>query len=192
MKEMKILEKKNNKKAQIKPLFSHSIYLIGFMGCGKSTVASYLSDLLVLDMVELDELLAEKEGLSIADIFSQYGEEYFRDQESKLIMDLEGVTQRIVSCGGGAVLREANVKSMKQNGRVVLLTASPQTIYERVKNTAERPLLNDNMSVEHISELIERRREKYERAADLVVTTDDKSIPEICQEIMDKMTELEG
>lgn len=164
-----------------------NIYLIGFMGCGKSTIASYLSGLMGLKMMELDELIAEKEGLSIPDIFSRHGEDYFRDLETKLIMELEESEECIISCGGGAVIRPANVESMKKNGQILLLTASPETIYERVKNSTQRPLLNSDMSVEHIRELIERRREKYEMAADFVIATDDKTIEEICKEIRGKV-----
>jgi len=164
-----------------------NIYLIGFMGCGKSTVASYLSELMGLKMIELDELIAEKERLSIPDIFSRYGEDYFRNKETKLIMELQNIDENIISCGGGAVIRPINVESMKKNGQILLLTASPETIYERVKGSTQRPLLNNDMSVEHIRELIEKRREKYEMAADLVIETDHKTIEEICKEIKEKV-----
>ena len=82
----------------------------------------------------------------------------------------------IVSCGGGAALRAENVKEMKKNGRVVLLTAHPETILERVKDSEDRPLLNGNKNVEFIDNLMESRREKYEAAADIVVHTDKKDI----------------
>lgn len=167
-----------------------NIFLIGFMGCGKSTVAAHLSKMLAMDVIEVDELIVEKCGMSIADMFDQYGEEYFRNEESKLIIELEKTKQSIISCGGGAVIRDNNVQNMKKNGRIVLLTASPETIYERVRNTTERPLLNDNMSIEHIKELIERRREKYEAAADIVVPTDNKTIAEICENLIRQMVAM--
>ena len=81
---------------------------------------------------------------------------------------------------------------MKKNGRVVLLTASPETIYERVKDGNDRPLLNGNNSVEFIADMMEKRREKYEEAADIVVQTDDKTILQICEELITKLTELDG
>ena len=90
----------------------------------------------------------------------------------------------VISCGGGAALREENVVEMKKNGRVVLLTASPETIYERVKDSTERPILNGHMNVEYIAELMEQRREKYEAAADACVAVDGKSVDEICEEII--------
>ena len=93
----------------------------------------------------------------------------------------------VISCGGGAALREENVAEMKKNGRVVLLTASPHTIYERVKGQYRRPILNGNNNVEFIAELMEKRREKYEKAADIVIYTDGKSVLQICEELIAKL-----
>ena len=84
-------------------------------------------------------------------------------------------------------MRERNVKEMKKNGCVVLLTAAPETILERVKDSHDRPLLEGNKTVSYISELMEKRREKYEAAADLIIETDEKSTQEICEELVQKM-----
>lgn len=75
---------------------------------------------------------------------------------------------------------------MKQNGKIVLLTAEPQTIYERVKNNNERPLLNQNMSIEYIAEFLEKRKSAYFQAADIIIRTDGRNIADICQEILNK------
>ena len=80
---------------------------------------------------------------------------------------------------------------MKKNGRVVLLTAYPETILERVKDSEDRPLLNGNKNVEFIDNLMESRREKYEAAADIVVHTDKKAINTICEEIIQKLSEMD-
>ena len=80
---------------------------------------------------------------------------------------------------------------MKKNGRVVLLTASPETIYERVKDSNDRPILNGNKNVPFITDMMEKRREKYEAAADVVIQTDNKSILEISEELISKLTELD-
>ena len=88
-------------------------------------------------------------------------------------------------------LREENVREMKKNGRVVLLTASPETIYERVKDSNDRPLLNGNNNVEYIAELMEKRREKYEAAADVVIRTDGKTVLQISEELLTKLAELD-
>ena len=87
-------------------------------------------------------------------------------------------------------MREINVREMKKNGRVVLLTASPETILERVKDSDERPLLRGRKNTEHISELMEIRRPKYRAAADIIVDTDHKNVEEIAEEIVGKLTHL--
>ena len=86
---------------------------------------------------------------------------------------------------------EENVQEMKKNGRVVLLTASPQTVYDRVKDNNDRPILAQNKNVEFIADLMEKRREKYEAAADVVVQTDGKSVLEICEELIKKLLEMD-
>ena len=88
-------------------------------------------------------------------------------------------------------MRENNVAEMKKNGRVVLLTASPETIYQRVKNSHDRPLLENNKNVPFITELMEKRREKYEAAADVIIETDGKSELEICEELVQRLMELD-
>lgn len=88
-------------------------------------------------------------------------------------------------------MRENNVAEMKKNGRVVLLTASPETIYHRVKDSHDRPLLENNKNVSFITELMEKRREKYEAAADVIIETDKKSELEICEELVQRLMELD-
>ena len=95
---------------------------------------------------------------------------------------------QIISCGGGVALRDENVAEMKKNGKVVLLTASPEVILERVKDNDDRPLLRGNKNTEFISNMMEQRRPKYEAAADVVVNTDYKTVEEIAEEIVVKLT----
>ena len=94
------------------------------------------------------------EGMAIADIFKEKGEPYFRELETDLIKSFAGVEPAVISCGGGAVLKEENVRLMKESGKIVLLTAEPETIYERVKDSTERPVLNGNMNVGYIDCLL--------------------------------------
>ena len=160
------------------------IFLIGFMGCGKSTNAACLAEMTGARQVEMDQMIVENEGMAIADIFEEKGEAYFRELETELIKSFAGVKPAVISCGGGAVLKEENVRLMKESGKIVLLTAEPGTIYERVKDSTERPVLNGNMNVGYIEELMEKRRPKYEAAADVTIATDGKTSEEICGEIL--------
>jgi shikimate kinase len=183
---------KNSRRIQAKSLFDYNIFLIGFMGAGKSTVAAELKEKLEMDRVEMDEMIVQKQGMSISEIFDEYGEAYFRNLESNTLIELQKRKQTIVSCGGGVVMREDNADHMKKNGRVVLLTAKPETIYERVKDSDERPILNNHMNVDYISGLMEKRRERYEAVADITVTTDGKNATQICEEIISKLIALDN
>ncbi len=163
-----------------------NIFLIGFMGAGKSTVAKELSRRLGCERIEMDQLIVEKKGMPISEIFSTYGEDYFRDIETQCLIDFHKKNNVVVSCGGGVVIREKNIKYMKESGCIVLLSATPETIYERVKDSDERPILNDHMNVEFIADLMEKRRNKYISAADIVIDTDKKNVDEICDEIIER------
>ncbi len=180
-----------SKKVQAKKLFTRNIALIGFMGAGKSTVSHCLKDMLALEEVETDAMIVEAEKMAITDIFSKYGEPYFRNCESNAIIELQNRRRVIISCGGGAVMRDENVENLKKSSRIVLLTATPETTLERVKDSDERPILNGHMNVEYIAELMEKRREKYEAAADIVIATDKKTVIEICEELIQKLNQME-
>ena len=164
-----------------------NIFLIGFMGAGKSTIARTLQRELGFPLVEMDERIVQEQGMSINDIFAQYGEAHFREIESQLVVDLGKQEPSIVSCGGGVVVRPENTQNMKKSGRIVLLKASPETIFERVKNSTDRPILNGHMNVEYIAELMEKRRVRYEEAADITIQTDGKTREQICEEIIGKL-----
>lgn len=182
---------RNSKRIQARKLFDYNIVLIGFMGAGKSTISDYLSTMFDMDIVEMDQVIAEREEMSIPDIFATYGEEYFRDLETNLLKELQEESNLVISCGGGAALRACNVAEMKKNGRVVLLTASPEVILDRVKDSDDRPVLKGRKSIEGITELMEQRRERYEAAADIVIQTDHKSVQEICEELIQRLSEMD-
>lgn len=166
-----------------------NILLIGFMGTGKSTVSSRLKKRLGMKEVDTDALIVKKEGMSISDIFARKGEEAFRNMETALLEELKSEKNLIVSCGGGMALRDENAAIMKAAGTVVWLTAEPETILERVKNDDSRPLLRGNKNTAFIADLLEKRRSKYEAAADIAVATDYRRINDICDEIIQKIGE---
>lgn len=172
-------------------LFPYNIFLIGFMGTGKSTICAQLHSMFDMEIVEMDQMIEQQQGMRISDIFETYGEQYFRDLETKLLIDLQTKSHAVISCGGGTPMRACNVTEMKKNGRVVLLTASPETILARVKDNHDRPLLENNKTVPYIAELMQKRREKYETAADLIIQTDGKSAPEICEEMVHSLRALD-
>lgn len=166
-----------------------NIMLIGFMGTGKSTVAAYMNQAYGMEVVEMDDVLAEREQMTIPEIFDKYGEEYFRNRETELVQELQKDENKIVSCGGGVVLREQNVEEMKKAGVIVLLTALPETILDRVREDENRPLLRGNKNVAFIEKMLEDRGPKYRAAADVIVATDGKDAAAICREIMEKVQE---
>ncbi len=165
------------------------LFLIGFMGAGKTTVARELSALLGTEEIELDEEIVREIGMPIAEMFDRYGEEAFRDRETEALFRVAGRIPAVISCGGGCVLREENVRVMKESGTVVLLTAAPETVYARVKGQTERPILNGHMDVPYIASRMEERKAAYEAACDFRVSTDGKSPGEIAEEIMERIVE---
>lgn len=177
----------NSKKIQTKALFDYNFVLTGFMGAGKTTISNALKHIFAIDVIEMDQIIAEREGMSISEIFETYGEQYFRDAETNLLIELQSRKNIVLSCGGGTPLREVNVSEMKKIGKVILLTAKPETIFERVKDCHDRPVLENNKNIPFIAELMEQRRPKYEAAADIIISTDGKNEYEICEEIITKV-----
>ena len=167
----------------------NNLFLIGFMGAGKSSVSAGLGRMLGREVVEMDERIAAQEGMSIPELFAQKGEPYFRACETALLKSFAQGAPRIVSCGGGVPLREENVAAMRESGTVVLLTASPEVILERVKDSDERPLLQGHKEVPYIAALMEQRRPRYEAAADITVDTSRLNIEEVCRQVLRQVSE---
>ncbi len=178
-----------SKRIQSHEIFDFNIFLVGFMGVGKSTVSKALQRTFAMDVIEMDEIIAKNNGMSISEIFELHGEEYFRNEETELLRSCQGEKNKIISCGGGVAMRQVNVDEMRKSGKVVLLTAAPETILDRVKGNHDRPLLENKKNVDDIRDLMEKRRPAYEAAADIVISTDGKSAYEICEEIIAKVNE---
>ena len=181
---------KANTKTQAES-FTGNLFLIGFMGSGKSTIAAELSRMLHRPVLEMDEEIEKREGMSIPAIFSEHGEAYFRQLETDLLKETSALGGFLVSCGGGAAMREENVREMKKSGIIVLLTALPETILERVADDENRPLLKGRKNTADIEALIEKRRPAYEAAANYQVATDQKTSAQIAGEILE-ILEKEG
>ena len=159
------------------------IFLIGFMGTGKSAVAQKFAEMHDWECRELDTLIEQKENRTISKIFAQDGEEYFRTVETEVLKESLKGGRIVLSCGGGTPINEENVKIMKNNGIVIWLKAEPATILDRVKDDNKRPLLQGNMNLEYIEAMINRRIKYYENAADFQIDTDQHSVTEICEQI---------
>lgn len=160
-----------------------NIFLIGFMGAGKSTIARCLHSCHGMEWLEMDKEIEKREGMTISEIFRRKGEEYFRELETRLLLSLENRSNTVVSCGGGVPLRSCNVEAMKKSGIVVYLAARPETILERVKDSHDRPLLEGHKDVAYIEGLLEKRLGKYDAAADVQIATDGRRAAEIGEEI---------
>lgn len=164
-----------------------NIYLIGFMGSGKSEVGRALKAQYGRELLEMDAAIESREKKTISDIFREQGEAAFREMETALLQEFGPEKELVISCGGGAAMRECNVQAMKERGKIVLLCAAPETILERVRTSHDRPLLENRMNVEAIREMMEARRPRYEAAADLRVDTDGKAPADIAGEIMERL-----
>ena len=144
----------------------NNIYLIGFMGVGKSTVSRKLAEAAGYEEIDTDARIARRQGRSVSEIFREKGEAYFRDLETELLEELAGQERNVVSCGGGMALRGENVRLMKRGGAVAWLTASPETVLGRVRRDGSRPLLEGMVELGQIREMMEGRVPYYQKAAD--------------------------
>lgn len=161
-----------------------NIYLVGFMGTGKTTVGKLLAARLKRQFIEMDETIEKEEACPITEIFTSRGEPYFRKLESTLLKRLSTQTDLIVSCGGGLICNEENLELLKNTGIVFGLSACAQTIYERTKKYGHRPLLNVDNPTLKIDELIKKRDKYYKRAHHTIDTTG-ISAPEVADKIID-------
>jgi shikimate kinase len=167
-----------------------SIVLIGMMGAGKSSVGRCLQRRAGLQRIDLDETVALQFGMSITEIFKKYGEDKFRNAETRALQTLAPTRSAIVVTGGGIVLRPQNVDLLKQLGTVVWLTADEKTLFERASRRNNRPLLQKENPRDVFSELIGKRRPLYAAAADFEVNTSAKTHDQVAEEILSKIEEL--
>ncbi len=161
-----------------------NIVLIGFMGCGKSTVGNRLSWKYKIALEDTDKMIERQQNTTIKEIFATQGEEAFRQMETDL---LEALPQkkyiRIISVGGGTPVRACNRSLLKKCGVVIYLRIQPESVYERLKGDQNRPLLQCEDPLSRIRELLAQREDAYESCADAIIDVDHLTLDQVTDRI---------
>ncbi|MGN0165601.1 MAG: HAD-IIIA family hydrolase [Lachnospiraceae bacterium] len=161
-----------------------AVVLIGFMGCGKTTVGQSLCKELEYEFVDMDKLIEEHENMSVSEIFDQRGEDYFRRLETEAISGkFRKLRNCVISTGGGMPIRPANHQPLKDCGIVVYLKTKPETILNRLDGDNTRPLLQRPDKEEFVKNLMAEREPVYSKLADITILTDGKNVSQIIHEI---------
>ena len=160
-----------------------NIALIGFMGAGKTSVGRLAAEQLHFDYLDTDELIQSRTGRAITEIFSTDGEPAFRKMESELVTELAARTNTVIATGGGLPVNPQNLLNLKKYALVVCLWASPEKIWERVKNQTHRPLLHDPDPQKKIRDLL-AVREPFYKQADVLLNTELRSVREVTQQVV--------
>jgi len=153
------------------------------MGTGKSSVGRLAAQELGFEFLDTDELIEERSGRRITDIFAQQGEDVFRQLESQLVAELANHRDLVISTGGGLVMNPANLASLKTHALVVCLWASPEVIWQRTRHQSHRPLLQAPDPLAKIRELLTAREAAY-RQADVLLNTEMRSAREVTQQVL--------
>jgi shikimate kinase len=163
-----------------------NIVLIGMRGSGKTTVGRILATKLERGLVEMDELIIHRAGLSIPEIVEQYGWAKFRDLEEEIAGEVAHRENIINATGGGVVTREKNIQELRRNGVLVWLKSSPGSLIKRIGQGTTRPLLVSGRTMrEDIEVTLAERGLLYQQAADFVVDTENKTPDEVAEIIID-------
>ncbi len=161
------------------------VALAGFMGTGKSRIGWELSRELSLHFVDTDKLISRVVGKTIPEVFAERGEGYFRDCEAEIVRRVTRLDHAVISLGGGTFVSESNRRELLRRGPVVVLTATPETIYARTKNS-DRPLLKVPDPLAIIAELMREREGAYQHGT-IHVHSDGRPSEEIVAEIVDRL-----
>jgi shikimate kinase len=164
-----------------------NIALIGFMGSGKTTLASLLAAKLGYALVEIDDdIVGISQHSTVTEIFDKEGEAHFRVLEKKALASVLGKTEQVISCGGGIVSSEDAMRSLKENAVIIFLQADFKTITQRLIGTHSRPLFRD---MEKATALYARRLPLYKKYADIEIQTDDRKPEDIAEMIIQLLKE---
>ncbi len=167
-----------------------SIVLIGMMGAGKSSVGRSLQRRTQFALLDTDEIVASKFGLSIPEIFSKYGEQVFREAETQALREMAPDKQTVVVTGGGIVLCEDNLDFLKRLGVVVWLDGKEETLFERAARSGNRPLLQRGNPREVFAQILQARLPLYAKVANIRVDTSVLTDEEVAVAILSKLGKL--
>ena len=160
-----------------------NLYIIGFMGSGKSSLSLELDKINIRKLISTDELIENRIGMSISDIFDRHGEAFFRKQEHMLLCDISKNDGQIIDCGGGLPLNALNRELIKASGRCIYLKVSPETVILRLEKDESRPLLRNKKSIKEISLMLNERVKIYESIADISIDSNKLSTKEIAEKL---------
>jgi shikimate kinase len=163
-----------------------TIYLIGFMGAGKTTVGKKLANLLKLPVLDTDKEIEKREGRKISQIFADQGEAVFRELETAMLQELP-TSNAIITTGGGIILSNTNKEWMKEHGTIVFLYANPDEISKRLELDQTRPLLQKDKQ-HAIDQIYKQLLPIYESICDLLVDTTEKDVSTIAKEISSRFS----
>lgn len=164
--------------------------LIGFMGCGKSTVSKLLAKAIGCGRIDTDVAIEKEQGTSISNLFAQKGEPWFREQESLLLERLSKAEEPLViATGGGLPIQPQNKELLGCLGKVIYLRVQPETVLKRLKGDVTRPLLQGENKAQKVKELLAYRDPIYREVSDFVIETDGLSPDEIVRWILKKEEE---
>ena len=158
--------------------FARNVILIGFMGTGKTSIGRRVAQSLGFEFIDTDDQIVESEGQAIAEIFSDEGEEYFRQLETQLLQSCGKHRNQVLATGGGIVLREENRKLLTDSGYVIWLKSSAEAILERVLRNRNRPLLHTDDPLQTVKDLLQDRKHLYATTADFTIDTDGLTLDE--------------
>lgn len=162
-----------------------NIVLTGFMGTGKTTVGQLLAEELHRQFFDTDQVIEEKLGASIKEIFKRIGEPKFREFETETIALISNLEDSVISCGGGVVVNPVNVKNLNKNGIIINLYASPEHIFKRLYEYDTRPLIKQMLNpLEGIKKLLAQRQKAYEQCA-FAINTDNLTPEQVVEKILE-------